>query len=334
MVISIMNNKGGVGKTTVTANLGVTLARFNKKVLLIDLDAQLSLSEYFFERDEITTDDYFKRNTFFALSNFDIMAKDIAVNIEKNLDIVVSSISLAGVELDLNNNYPLMENATKFFADAGKSYDYVLVDCPPNLGICTACAVLASDGVIIPVCPEPLAVRGLTLMREFLNSCRIYNDFYIAAYKVLITRMDGRVKLQKDIREAIKEDANFSDGNFGTFIPISAKLAESPLYKKTILDIEPKGKAARAFKQLAVELMVNGFKRHANSLIVDVLQDNLPFTGDEDEDGVIRFKPNPNYTAPDIVDFTDIWENNATDEHEPNLFTNNDEKGEDNGEKK
>lgn len=289
MIITIMNNKGGVGKTTVTANLGVTLARFDKKVLLIDLDAQLSLSEYFFEREEITKDDYFKRNTYYALANYDINAEDIALCIEENLDIVISSISLAGIELDLNNNYPLMQNAINFIAKAGDNYDYVLVDCPPNLGICTACAVLGSDGVIIPVKPEPLAVRGLTLMREFLNSCRIYNDFYIASYKVLITIKDGRVKLQQDISEAIKADAHFSDGNFSTIIPQNSKLAEAPLHKKTILDFDPKGKAAQAFIQLAYELIAFGFNSNTNNCLVDI-QNNLPITSYKDEDGVKRFK--------------------------------------------
>lgn len=304
MVIAIINNKGGVGKTTCTANLGVTLARNNRKVLMIDLDAQLSLSEYFLEREQITDEKYFKKNTYWALSEYNINAGDIALNIEKNLDIIIASIQLAGIELDLNNNYPLMENAVNFFKNAGKNYDYVLVDCPPNLGISTACAVLAADGVIIPVVPEPLAVRGLTLMREFLNSCRIYNDFHIAAYKVLITNKDIRKSIHKQIHEAIKEEYG-ENGVFGTCIPTSAKVAESALLRQSILDVEPKGKAATAFKNFALELVANGFKRHANSIFTDAIGKNSPLLCYEGKDGVLRFKANPNYKPVNTINFED-----------------------------
>lgn len=286
MVIAIINNKGGVGKTTCTANLGVTLARNNRKVLMIDLDAQLSLSECFLMREDITDEKYFKKNTYWALSEFNINACDIAINIEKNLDIIIASIPLAGIELDLNNNYPLMENAVEFFKNAGKNYDYVLVDCPPNLGIATACAVLAADGVIIPVVPEPLAIMGLTLMGEFLNSCRIYNDFHIAAYKVLLFNVNkAKKKTQYPIIEQLKETYG-KNGIFGTYIPTSTSLAAAPLHKKTILDYEPRGKAATAFKNFALELVANGFKRHANSIFTDAIGKNSPLLCYEGKDGV------------------------------------------------
>lgn len=300
MVITIVNNKGGVGKTTTTANLGVALARFNRKVLLIDLDAQLSLSEYFFDREKLFTD-FQEKDAYFALTNYDVMAKDIAVNVEKNLDIVVSSIQLASLDLDLNGNDALIENAVLFFKDAARHYDFVLVDCAPNLSITTSCAVSAADGIIIPVVPEPLAVKGLTIMENYLNSCRIYNDFKIAAYKILISNRDGRKGIHKTIHEKIKQE--YPQGVFGTFIPTSARISETPLYNKAIFDIEPKGKAATAFKKLAFELMVNGFKRHANSWLQDALDHNLPILSYTGDDGVIRFKPNPDYKPVETIDF-------------------------------
>ena len=277
MVIPIINNKGGVGKTTTTANLGVALARKGKRVLMIDLDAQLSLSTMYFDREEVL-EEYQGENIYTALTDFDINAKDLAVNIEPNLDIVVSTIPMASIDIELSNNTPLMMNAVDFFRNAAESYDFVLIDCPPNLGVTTGCAVMASTGVIIPVTPQVLPVQGLMLMRESLHSCGLYaKELRVIKWKVLITQQDRRRTLDKQVTEELR--AEYPDGVFKAVIPYNSKIAESPLIKKTAIDYDPKGKGATAYQELADELINGKFDRHA----LTPLEDKLTAAIAEDE---------------------------------------------------
>src|SRR6188474_1152021 len=248
-VISFANQKGGVAKTTTTLNLGVALAEREMKVLLVDLDPQGNLT-----MSQGLNPDTIER------SMFDVLVHRLPIQEvihHTEVDLAVSSIDLAGAELALSSMIGRERALEKALAPVRESYDFVLVDTPPSLGLLTINALVASNGVIVPVQCEYLSLRGLVQLENTLSMIRENLNPHVEIVGILPTMFDRRLLHSKEAVEILKE--NFGPLVMHTKIRKTIRYAEAPVKGQSVLGYEPSGDAAQLYRDLAKEVL-NGAK--------------------------------------------------------------------------
>ena len=244
-VISFANQKGGVAKTTTTLNLGVALAEQELKVLLVDLDPQGNLT-----MSQGLNPDTIER------SMFDVLVHRLPIQEvihHTEVDLAVSSIDLAGAELALSSMIGRERALEKALAPVRESYDFVLVDTPPSLGLLTINALVASNGVIVPVQCEYLSLRGLVQLENTLSMIRENLNPEVGIEGILPTMYDKRTLHSREAVEILQE--NFGDLVFDTKIRKTVRYAEAPVKGTSVLKYDPSGNAAQAYRQLAKEVL-------------------------------------------------------------------------------
>jgi chromosome partitioning protein len=244
-VISFANQKGGVAKTTTTLNLGVALAEQELKVLLVDLDPQGNLT-----MSQGLNPDTIER------SMFDVLVHRLPIQEvihHTEVDLAVSSIDLAGAELALSSMIGRERALEKALAPVKESYDFVLVDTPPSLGLLTINALVASNGVIVPVQCEYLSLRGLVQLENTLSMIRENLNPEVGIEGILPTMYDKRTLHSREAVEILQE--NFGDLVFDTKIRKTVRYAEAPVKGTSVLKYDPSGSAAQAYRQLAKEVL-------------------------------------------------------------------------------
>jgi chromosome partitioning protein len=251
-VIALANQKGGVAKTTTTLNLAVAMKELGHSVLAIDLDPQGNLT-----MSQGMDPDAVER------SMFDVLVHSLPIDevVQRGeIDIAVSSIDLAGAELALSSMIGRERALQKALLPVRSTYDFILIDTPPSLGLLTINALTASDSVIIPVQCEYLSLRGLVQLEGTLTMIRDNLNPTVEIRGILPTMFDGRTLHAKEAVEMLKE--NFGDLVFETRIKKTIRYAEAPVQGSSVLKYEPKGQAAEAYRQLAKEVL-NGAKPRA-----------------------------------------------------------------------
>jgi chromosome partitioning protein len=244
-VIAFANQKGGVAKTTTTLNLGVALAEQGKRVLAIDLDPQgnLTMSQGW-NPDEIDR------------SMFDVLVHRLPITeiIQTNeIDVGVASIDLAGAELALSSMIGRERALERALLPVHESYDYILIDTPPSLGLLTINAFVAAQGVIVPVQCEYLSLRGLVQLENTLTMIRENLNPDVAIQGILATMFDKRLLHSREAVEILRE--NFGDLVLETKIRKTVRYAEAPVKGQSILAYDPTGDAAFMYRQLAKEVL-------------------------------------------------------------------------------
>lgn len=248
-IYTLVNQKGGVGKTTTVINLGAYLAYYGQRVLLVDLDPQANATSCL-GVDKQTI----RSGTYEALIGNSPPAKHILHNPRLKLSLLPASPALAGAEVELVGELArenFLNNALQQVADR---YDYVLIDCPPSLGLLTLNGILAArNGVIIPVQCEYLPLEGLSQLNLTLDRVRnaLYSDLDIRG--VLLTMYDGRTNLSNDVVEEVRQ--HFADLVFETLIPRTVRLAEAPSYGQPISVYAPASTGAKSYSALAREVL-------------------------------------------------------------------------------
>lgn len=253
-VIAFANQKGGVAKTTSTLNLAVALAEEGYRVLIVDMDPQgnLTMSQGF-NPDQIER------------SMFDVLVHRLPIDQiiqQAEVDLAVSSIDLAGAELALSSMIGRERALEKALMPVKDRYDFVLVDTPPSLGLLTINALVASNGVIVPVQCEYLSLRGLVQLENTLSMIRENLNPDVGIQGILPTMYDSRTLHAREAVEILQE--NFGDLVFDTRIKKTVRYAEAPVKGSSVLKYDPTGNAAAAYRALAKEVL-NGAKarKHA-----------------------------------------------------------------------
>ena len=242
-VIAITQHKGGVGKTTTTVNLGAALAMKGYKVLLIDLDAQANLTESLGVNNQGDT----------IVNALTSSSKVEPIEVYRNLYVIPSSLDLAGVEVQLLNSYARELILKGVIDQLRKTYNYILIDCPPSLGLLTVNALSAADEVIIPLQAQYLAVKGLNSLLDIINMIKKQLNKKLIIGGVLITQYDSRKILNREISETIRAD--FKAEIFNTKIRDNVAIAEAPTAGQDIFKYAPNSKGAQDYKALAEEII-------------------------------------------------------------------------------
>jgi chromosome partitioning protein len=244
-VISFANQKGGVAKTTTTLNLGVAFSEQGLNVLLVDLDPQGNLT-----MSQGLNPDSIERSMFDVLVHR-LPLQEVIHHAE--VDLAVSSIDLAGAELALSSMIGRERALEKALAEVKGDYDYVLIDTPPSLGLLTINALVASNGVIVPVQCEYLSLRGLVQLENTLTMIRENLNPHVEIEGILPTMYDKRTLHSREAVEILQE--NFGDLVFDTKIRKTVRYAEAPVKGTSVLKYEPSGSAAEAYRRLAKEVL-------------------------------------------------------------------------------
>ncbi len=239
-VISFLNHKGGVAKTTSVANIGAALARKGYRVLLVDLDAQMNLTSSLLAGEP-------EESVYDTLINGKRLP---AVQIEPNLDIVPASSEMISIELEIEKKLSRYELLRKALQKVRSSYEYILLDCPPSLGLVSVNALVASTGVIIPLTAEALPTKGLTKIIETIETVKELNE-ELALYGILITRFE-RGKLSATVEDYLR--SAYGDTVFKTKIRKNVAIAEAPLSVSDVLKYAPESNGAKDYSALADEI--------------------------------------------------------------------------------
>lgn len=249
-IIAIANQKGGVGKTTTSVNLSAAMGAMGKKTLLVDVDPQGNSSS------GVGIDRREKKNTMYEVLIGECTVEEALVHTEfSNLDILPSSMDLAAAELELASMEHRESVLKRALVPLRETYDYILIDCPPSLGIITTNALCAADTLLVPIQCEYYALEGLSqLMNTVRRVKRQYNEL-LDMEGVLLTMYDGRLNLTQQVVEEVKK--YFPRKVFSTVIPRTVRLSEAPSFGKPIQYFDRSSKGAEAYTALAEELIKN-----------------------------------------------------------------------------
>jgi len=248
-VISVANQKGGVGKTTTTVNLATLLAKKGKKVLLIDTDPQGNATSGLGVTKELELSVY---DILVGDATFEETVQETAI---KNLKVCPSNISLAGAEVELVSMMSRERRLQEKLEIVKDKYDYILIDCPPSLGLITLNAFTASDSVLIPVQCEYFALEGLGQLLNTVNLVKKHLNKNLEIEGALLTMYDARTNLSNQVVKEVKK--YFEDKVYKTVIPRNVRLSEAPSYGMPISIYDPRSKGAKAYEKFARELLKN-----------------------------------------------------------------------------
>ena len=247
-VIALANQKGGVGKTTTSVNLGACLADAGKKVLLIDLDPQgNATSGLGIDKKKIEQ------------SVYDVLIDDVPLTnvVQKSshegLDIAPTTIELSGAEVELTSMMARETRLKDAFGDVKDQYDFILIDCPPSLGLLTINAFTASDSILIPVQSEYYALEGLSQLMNTIQLVRKHFNKSLKIEGVLLTMFDKRTNLGQEVNEEVRKF--FGSQVYKTVIPRNVRLSEAPSHGLAIVDYDARSRGARVYQELAKEVL-------------------------------------------------------------------------------
>ena len=259
-VISVANQKGGVGKTTTTVNLSTLLAKKGKKVLLIDTDPQGNATSGLGITKELELSVY---DILVGETTFDETIQETAI---KNLKICPSNISLAGAEVELVSMMSREQRLKVKLDEVKDQYDYILIDCPPSLGLVTLNAFTASDSVLIPVQCEYFALEGLGQLLNTVNLVKKHLNKNLEIEGALLTMYDARTNLSNQVVKEVKK--YFENKVYKTVIPRNVRLSEAPSYGMPITEYDPRSKGAKSYMKFAKEfLKINDEQKKAKHMM-------------------------------------------------------------------
>ena len=247
-IIAIANQKGGVGKTTTSVNLAASLGVLEKKVLLIDADPQAnSTSGLGIDVDSVETGSY-------QLLEHTASAEDCIIKTNSpNVDIIPAHIDLVAIEIELVDKDEREYMLKKAISHLKSSYDYILIDCAPSLGLLTLNALTASDSVIIPIQCEYFALEGLGKLLNTVKSVQKIHNEDLDIEGMLLTMFDQRLRLSNQVVEEVQK--HFSDMVFETIIQRNVRLGEAPSYGESIIKYDVSSKGATNYLSLAKEII-------------------------------------------------------------------------------
>ena len=246
-IISVANQKGGVGKTTTTINLSTMLAKKGKKVLLIDADPQGNATSGVGAEKDV------------EFSIYDILVGEVEMDevvektVIKNLLVCPSNINLAGAEVELVSMMSREQRLKEKLEKIKNNFDYILIDCPPSLGLITLNAFTASDSVLIPVQCEYYALEGLGQLLNTINLVKKHLNKDIEIEGALLTMYDARTNLSNQVVKEVKK--YFNDKVYKTVIPRNVRLSEAPSYGMPITEYDPRSKGAKMYEKFTKEFL-------------------------------------------------------------------------------
>ncbi len=250
-ILAIINQKGGVGKSTTAVNLSAALGRMGKEVLLVDLDPQgNATSGYGIDKRALDACVY---NVLLG----ETPAEDVILScVAEGVDVLPSTISLAGAEVELVNEMARENRLKSALGSLRGRYDYILVDCPPSLGLLTINALVAADKLLVPIQCEFYALEGVTKLLDSMKRVKSILNPSLDIFGIVLTMYDSRTNLANQVVNEVR--SFFGDAVFETLIPRTVKLSEAPSYGQSIIEYAPDNKGSLAYTDLAKEVIERG----------------------------------------------------------------------------
>lgn len=246
-IIAFANHKGGVGKTTSVANIGAALNQKGQRVLLVDLDAQQNLTSCFLPDEKVEA---------LEVSVYDALVGKAPLPVtplKDGLSIVPSGIELARAEIDLSQKLAREQLLKRLLKPMAEEYDFILLDCPPSLGIITTNALTAAEALYIPLTAEALPMKGLQMLEAVVEEVKDSINPTLSLSGVFITRYNTRKSLNQIVLETIER--KYGSVVFSTKIRENVAVAEAPLTQQPICDYSPKSKGAEDYENLTMEIL-------------------------------------------------------------------------------
>lgn len=247
-VLAVVNQKGGVGKSTTAVNLAAALGELGKRVLLVDLDPQGNATSGFgLDKNQRQECVY---NALLSGTPIEKLIEPVEI---ENVFAVPATIQLAGAEIELVSAFSRETKLKSVLSPVRDDFDFILIDCPPSLGLLTVNALTAADGVIIPVQCEYYALEGLSKLLESFKLVKTHLNPDLEVYGVVMTMYDSRTKLSQAVLEEVRDF--FGEKVFETVIPRSVRVSEAPSFGQPVTVFDPNGRGAEAYRSLAAEVL-------------------------------------------------------------------------------
>ena len=249
-ILAVANQKGGVGKTTTVINLGAYLGQLGHRILLVDVDSQCNSSR------GVTTTETADRTLYDVLVDGARASDAVVATTVNNVSLLPASPDLAGSEIELLDAPQREQTLKNALAELAGEYEYVLLDCPPSLGLLTVNALVAAEAVIVPVQCEYLALEGVGRLMDTISRIRANLNPTLRIFGLLMTMYDRRTTLSDQVAAEVRR--HYPDLTFQTVIPRNVRLGEAPSFGQSIVEYDPSSLGAKAYSSLAREVAARG----------------------------------------------------------------------------